>query len=934
MNTNVLGAVFRRNLVSYFANPTGYVFICVFVLLGSFAAFWPNEFFNANLANLNQLNLVFPLIMLVFIPAISMAIWADERRQGTDELLLTIPATDMEIVVGKYLAGLAIYSVSLVFSLACNFIVLSLLGSPDFGLLVGTYFGYWLVGTAMLAVGLVASFLTGNLTVAYILGAVFNVPLVFASLADTIAADSKVASQIKHWSIGQQFSDFGRGVITLSSSVYFLSIVVIMLYLCMVLIGRRHWSSGERGAVMGLHYTVRVLLLVVSAVALNYFLDAHDLRKDVTYEQLSSLSPQTRKLLADLKPERQVQVDAFISSDVPESYVQQRLNVLSMLRELQARGQGKIRVQVTPTERFSEEAARAEQSYGITPRQVVSNERGVRAEKHIFMGVAFSSGGTQKVIIPFLDRGIPAEYELVRSLCTVTQQKRQKVGVLQTDAHLYGQMNFQTMQSGGNWPIIDELEKQYEVVQVDPTNPITDKYDVLLAVQPSSLGPEQMDNFVNAVRAGQPTAIFEDPFPAFAGDVPATSAPRMPPGGMNPMMQMMGGGRNQQQPKGDITSLWRVLGVDFAPEQIIWQRYNPYPKAAMFPPEFVIVDKGEGAKEPFNPKDDVSSNLQHMLFPFPGALSKLNTSDLQFTPLVRTGEDTGTVRYGDLISQNPFGPRQLNEYRRQVPTSLSYVMAAEIKGKLKPAAPMADEGKPAANAAAGKTEAPAAKAEPAEAKKEEKPKETDVHVIVVADIDMLSRDFFRLREMGDMPEADVQFNFDNVTFVLNVLDKLAGDERFIDIRKRRSAHRTLAKVEERTEASSRKAAEEREKLMKEYDEAEAKEQKVFNDKIEQLKSRKDLDQKQAIVELAMAQETAQRRMETVREQLKQKRDVQINKTETQLALEVRAVQNQYKRWAVFLPPIPPLLIGLIVLANRRAAEREGVSRQRLRSARS
>ena len=261
----------------------------------------------------------------------------------------------------------------------------------------------------------------------------------------------------------------------------------------------------------------------------------------------------------------------------------------------------------------------------------------------VYMGVAFTAG-LNKVVVPFFDFGTPVEYELVRSISTVAQNERKTVGVLVTDAKLFGSFDQMSMSMARNQPIIDELQKQYDVKQVNPDQPITEKYDVLLAVQPSSLTPEQMDHFITAVETGQPTAIFEDPFP-MDQNVPGTSAPKRPQ-----QPNMFGGGRPQGGPKGDIGRLWNDLGVDFSADQVIWQRYNPYPRMGYLPDEVVFIDQGASKDKVFGSDDPISSGLQEMIFLFPGHIKGLNATNLQIKPLVKTGENTGFVTVSDLMT--------------------------------------------------------------------------------------------------------------------------------------------------------------------------------------------------------------------------------------------------------------------------------------------
>jgi ABC-2 type transport system permease protein len=929
-------AVLKRNFLGYFSNPTGYVFLCLFVLLTSFAAFWPHEFFNANLPNLDQLNAYFPLIMLVFIPAITMGVWADERRQGTDELLLTIPAGDFDIVLGKYLAAAAIYTASLLFSQIATYTVLvSLsLGDVDVGLLMATYFGYWMVGLAMLSVGMIASFLTHILTVGFILGVAFNAPLVFSVWADTIAPTATLAQTISSWSIGRQFEDFGRGVISLSSTTYFLMVIAVGLYLCMLLIGRRHWIGGRDGDAMVGHYLVRTVCLIVIALAANVVFARYDvMRIDMTDGDVSSLSQETKRLIRNLEAKHPVVVEAFISDEVPEDYVKTRIDLVSLLREFKAISGNKVVVHIHDNlEPSSEEAAMASERYGIEPRTVRTLSRGQFRDQDLILGAAVTCG-LEKVVVPFFEYGVPVEYELVRSISTVAEGKRKTLGVLQTDARLLGGFVMSGMQPQ-NTPrqaIITELEKQYDVEEVDPNSPIdVTKYDALLAAQPSSLTPTQMENFLAAIKAGVPTAIFEDPLPFNMAGAPGTSQPKQAQGGM------FGGAQPEQ--KGDIQSVWDALGIQMLGQHgpgrtnvdVVWQRYNPYPKLQLqgIIPEFVFIRPEAPSEEenfqPFNPNDPITSGLEEVLFMFPGAVEKAEAApeELEYTELVTTGSFAGSMSYQEYMGQAFFGPAQLD----LEPTRLEAKRKMSFGGQNKFAIAARIRETPA------KTDDE--KAEDAAAA------QRSLHVVYVSDLDVLDDQFLFLRAR---PDEDVRFNFENVTFVLNVIDSLAGEHDFVEIRKRKPHYGSLKMVELRTEESREDELKEQQQYREQFDGAVKEANEEMDQSIKELQSAVDALRKRSdagedvSAELAataerlnIKRETAQQRFDAKRQQLERKRDRQIKSIRRDADLEIRQIQTGYKLWAVVLPPIPPLLVGLVVFVRRRLREREGISRSRLR----
>ncbi|MCA9129318.1 MAG: Gldg family protein [Planctomycetales bacterium] len=937
-------AVLKRNFMGYFSNPTGYVFLCLFVLLTSLAAFFPHDFFNSNLANLDQLNYILPVIMLFFIPAITMSIWAEEKRQGTDELLLTLPADDFDIVSGKYLSAAAIYSVSLVFSQVSTFLVLLFLskGGIDTGLFVANYLGYWFIGLAMLAIGMIASFLTSNLTVGFILGALFNVPLVFASWSDVIIPNKDWARAVSVFSIRGQFDNFGRGVVSIAPIAFFTLMLLFGLYFCMVLIGRRHWSGGQRGNSMFLHYLTRVLLMVPIVFGLSYFLRNNDWpRYDATEGKVSSLSPMTREVIRKLAPERPIVIEAYLSADIPEQYAKTRYELINLLKEFQAIASTrkvKLQVQIYDNlEPSGEDAMRAEKQYGIRPELVRVKERGVHQDQEVLLGAAVRSG-LSKVVIPFFETGIPVEYELVRSIDTVAQPKRRKLGVVRTDANMLGGFSM----AGGNFqqipkqPVIDELEKQYDVEEVDPNSPISvTGYDVLLVVQPSSLNPQQLPNLVEAIRAGVPTAIFEDPMPAVYEGIPGTGEPKPAPGGM------MGMGGGQPEPKGEMQPLWKTLGLDI-PQQpgfaginpdIVWQQYNPHPKLQYLMnanDEWIFVTDVAGEEEKFLSIESSATNgLRELMFLYAGGIKEESgRDDLKITELVKTkGELSGRVKLEELRNQLQARASQAElRVLQGPPMGEEQVLAVLVEGT-EAAKPAAAEDGPKDDAEGG-----------AEANATGRP----IRAVYVADVDFIHPFFSENRKRPEQ-FADLDLRVQNITFVLNLIDELAGEDRYPTIRSHEPQHVTLALFEDQAEqyriAERDRQKEFQESFDQEIQAAQEENQKAlarFEDKIRQMQKDGAVDASKfeelrgLMQQLDQQRGALQRKLAVKREKMIAERDAKIKSSQREAERKIRELQLRYKMMAVCLPPIPPLLVGVGVFVSRRVREREGIAKNRLR----
>ncbi len=229
----VMLTVARREFVGYFATPLAYVFLVVFLAAAAAATFYFGSFLERNQADLTAFFEFHPWLFLVFMPAIGMRLWTEERRSGTVELLMTLPVTPWQAVLGKFLAAWAFAGIALALTFPI-WLTVNYLGDPEHSIVITSYFGSFLMAGALLALTSCISALTKNQVIAFVISVVVGILLLLAGHDLVIDAMSSWAPDylirlVASFSFLTHFLGMTSGLVELTAVIYFVSLIGLLL---------------------------------------------------------------------------------------------------------------------------------------------------------------------------------------------------------------------------------------------------------------------------------------------------------------------------------------------------------------------------------------------------------------------------------------------------------------------------------------------------------------------------------------------------------------------------------------------------------------------------------------------------------------------------------------------------------------------------------
>jgi len=390
-------SIARKELRGYFNSAVALIFLATFLGVVLFTFFWVDKFFTRNIADVRPMFEWLPLLLIFLVGALAMRLWSEEQKVGTIEILLTLPVPHWQLVLGKFLAGIALVALALLLTIGLP-ITVAMMGDLDAGPVIGGYLGALLLAGAYLSIGLCVSAVTDNQIVSLIMTvvvcAVFYLPGA-DKMAALVGVDA--GETLRLIGTGSRFHSIARGVIDLRDLAYYASMIAAFLTLNTVLLKAKGWGHGARTQTRRWNQRLAVGLVAVNAIALNLWLaPVSSARVDLTEHNEYSLSDVTEKVLGSL--DQPLVIRGYFTEETHPLLAPLVPQIRDLLSEYKVVGGDKVRLEFVDPSTSEEVEKEAQEKYGIKSFPFSFSDRRQRSVVNAYFHILLQYGDQFEVL--------------------------------------------------------------------------------------------------------------------------------------------------------------------------------------------------------------------------------------------------------------------------------------------------------------------------------------------------------------------------------------------------------------------------------------------------------------------------------------------------------------------------------------------------------
>ena len=725
--------VCKNELIRYFTSPLAYVYLISFLILnGSFAIYF-GHFFDRGVADLAAMFSYQPWLYLLFIPGISMRLWAEEFRTKTIVQIMTMPVSTTALVLGKFLASWVFCGVALALTFPF-WITVNILGNPDNPVIFISYIGSFLIAGCMLSVSQTMSALTKNQVTALVLAVIANLVFLLCGLEYILSffrlfAPVSIIDMIASFSFETHFYSISQGLFELRDIIFFCSIMFLFNFTAIIVINfRTSGSAGIFASTSRGYYILCFFIMLLGFVGINLLANNYTrtLQYDFTQDKIFALTDTTKQILQNL-PEP-VTAKLYYTPELGRRNPEYRLmfdKVRLLLKQYADIAKGKFNYKIYNPQPFSNA-----EDFAIT--------RGLKAiplidaNEAAYFGLTLSNSVDENADIPFfaLERQNFLEQDLTEAIYRLGLKKK-TIGIFSTLPV------FDTVianVASQRWEIINQIEKFYNVKSIAKPEDIDNTLSALILIHPRDLSSEMVAAIRKYTDSGGKILAFLD----VATDSERIFAPTM-----------------EKFSSSDLGGLDVSWGFRFNGDMAVADLDNSLtvevnsndniPNYTQDILQFYIPEDGINHEVP------ETYNLKKLLVSSVATVSPLQNDNIIFIPLLKSGENSAAVAAD--WAQEAHDPNVL--LRNFKKDNYAKVIAAHLISKIP---------------------------------------EHPFQVIAVADTDLLY-DTFWSKTINTNDGNIIVPIFDNVNFVLNALEVLIGQENLIGLRGKSAQTRKFAAIE-------------------------------------------------------------------------------------------------------------------------------------------